>query len=103
MPRNWHGFSATQPHLSGTFSVPVGRFNLAPFFVPDADRNVAPLPCHIPGTVSVPHSRTLTSELIPSGTTCQTDVSIYRSLRRPTLTYRTNEVTTDRTRREVKL
>ncbi len=100
---NWHGFGATSPRSCGTVSVPHCAVNLARFFVPHCGHDLAPLPCHIPGTVSVPHSRTLTSELIPSGTTCQTDVSIYRSLRRPTLTYRTNEVTTDRTRREVKL
>ena len=98
MLHNWHGFSATSEAVCGTFSVQHDADNLARFFVPDESPELAPQPCQTPGTFLVPHSRTLTQELIPSGTTCQTDVSTYRSLRRLTLTYRTNKVTHDRAR-----
>lgn len=60
--------------------------------------NLALKPCNIPCTVSVQHSRTLTRELIPSCTTCKTDVTPTASLRLLPLTYRTTEVTTDRAR-----
>ncbi len=95
---NWHGFGATSPSSCGTVSVPHGVLNLARFFVPHRGPELARLQCHIPGTVSVPHSRTITRELNPSCTTCKTDVYSYRPSRRPALTYRTTKVTTDRTR-----
>jgi len=97
MLRNWHGFGATSLMSSGTVSVPHDAVNLALFFVPDHGAELAPLPCQIGGTVSVPHSRTLTGELIPSCTTCKTDAFPCRVLRRLDLTYRAIEVTTDRT------
>lgn len=102
MRRNWHVFGATLGVARGTVSVPHSADNLARFFVPHQSPELAPQPCQVSGTVSVPHSRTLTGELIPSCTTCKTDVPSTATIRRQPLTYRTTNATTDRARGEMK-
>lgn len=74
------------------------RAHHARFFVQHQSGFHALVPCNIPCTSVVHHRTTVTGQLIPSCTTCKTDVLPYRALRRLTLTYRTTEVTHDRVR-----